>query len=85
MHAKSISFGLSTTLNSDWQTHPRDSLVLMAHRDGTDEPKQTTPAGLRIPIPTREDFERLVKKVAPSPAGRKRPDETDEPPEQSER
>ncbi len=49
------------------------------------EPKQTTPAGHRIPIPTRETFERLVKKVAPPPASRKRPAETDEPPEQSER
>lgn len=49
------------------------------------EQKQTTPAGHRIPVPTREAFERLVKKVAPPPAGRKRPAETDEPPEQSER
>lgn len=50
-----------------------------------DEPKQTTPAGHRIRIPSREDFERIVKKVAPPPAGRKRPAETDAPPEQSER
>lgn len=49
------------------------------------EPKQTTPAGHHIPIPTREAFERLVKKVTPPPAGRKRPAETDEPLEQSER
>ncbi len=57
----------------------------MAESPKDDEPKQTTPAGLRIPIPKREDFERLVKKVAPPPAGRKRPDETGEPPERSER
>jgi hypothetical protein len=46
---------------------------------------QTTPAGHRIPVPTREAFERMVKKVAPPPKGRKRPAGTDEPPEQSER
>jgi hypothetical protein len=46
-----------------------------------DEPKQTTPAGHRIPVPTREDFDRMVKKVAPPLAGRKRPAETDERPE----
>lgn len=50
-----------------------------------DEPKQTTPAGHRIPIPTREAFDRFVRKIAPGPAVRKRPDETDEPPERSER
>jgi hypothetical protein len=49
-----------------------------------DEPKQTTPAGHRISIPTREAFDRMVKKVAPPPRGRKRPAETDEPREQSE-
>jgi hypothetical protein len=48
-----------------------------------DEPKQTTPAGHEIPVPLREDFDRMVKKIAP-PAGRKHPDETDQPPEQSE-
>lgn len=51
----------------------------------SNEPKQTTPAGHRIRIPSREDFERIIKKVAPPPAGRKRPDETGEPREQSER
>jgi hypothetical protein len=56
----------------------------MDDRPEPDEPKQTTPAGHRIPVPTREAFERMVKKVAPPPKGRKRPDETDEPPEQSE-
>jgi hypothetical protein len=52
--------------------------------NGHDGPNQTTPAGHRIRIPSREDFDRLVKKVAPPPAGRKRPAETDEPREQSE-
>lgn len=50
-----------------------------------DEPKQTTPAGHTIPVPTRGEFDQMVKTVAPPPAGRKRPDETDEPPAQSER
>lgn len=50
-----------------------------------DEPKQTTPAGYEIPVPSREDFDRMVKRVAPPPAGRKRPAETDAPPERSER
>jgi hypothetical protein len=50
-----------------------------------DEPKQTTPAGHKIPIPKREDFERMVRKIAPAPASHKRPDDSDEPPEQSER
>jgi hypothetical protein len=49
-----------------------------------DEPKQTTPAGHRIPVPTRKDFDQMVKKVAPPPAVRKRPDATDAPPERSE-
>jgi hypothetical protein len=47
-----------------------------------DEPKQTTPAGHKIPVPTREDFDQMIRKVAP-PGSRKRPDETDEPPERS--
>jgi len=29
-----------------------------------DEPKQTTPAGHTINVPSREDFERLVKRAA---------------------
>jgi hypothetical protein len=57
----------------------------MAEDRKTDEPKQTTPAGHRIPVPTREAFDRMVRKIALGPAGRKRPAETDEPPEQSER
>jgi hypothetical protein len=44
---------------------------------------QTTPAGEEIPVPTREEFDEFVRKVAP-PAGRKRPAETDQPPEQSD-
>ena len=56
----------------------------MAETQGRDEPKQTTPAGHEIPIPEREDFDRMVKKVAGPPSGRKRPDETDRPPEQSD-
>jgi hypothetical protein len=57
----------------------------MAEQSPRDEPKQTTPAGHEIPIPTRGDFDELVKKVAPPPAGRKRPADTDPPPEQSAR
>lgn len=48
-----------------------------------DEP-QTTDKGLKIPVPSREDFEGFVKKVV-SPAGRKRPADSDQPHEQSER
>jgi hypothetical protein len=48
-----------------------------------DEPTQTTPKGLEIPVPQREDFDAMVRKVAP-PAGRKRPAETDPPREQSD-
>jgi hypothetical protein len=33
--------------------------------DGTDGRKQTTPEGAEIPVPTREDFLRDLKKVAP--------------------
>jgi hypothetical protein len=29
------------------------------------EPKQTTPKGVEIPVPKREDFLRDLKKVAP--------------------
>jgi hypothetical protein len=56
----------------------------MSEQPERDEPKQTTPAGHEIPIPTRGDFDELVRKVAPPPGSRKRPDETDQPPEQSE-
>ncbi|MBV9472387.1 MAG: hypothetical protein JO206_05420 [Solirubrobacterales bacterium] len=47
------------------------------------EPTQTTPSGQEIPIPTRGEFDDLLRKVAP-PAGRKRPAETDQPREQSD-
>jgi hypothetical protein len=50
----------------------------------TDKPTQTTPAGHTIPIPSRDDFNRMVEKVAPGPKDRKHPAETTEPPEQSE-
>jgi hypothetical protein len=53
-------------------------------RDNPDEPKQTTPAGHRIPVPTRGAFDRFVKRIAGPPEGRKDPGETDRPPEQSE-
>jgi hypothetical protein len=65
----------------------RAALLSLSSEEFVDEPKQTTPAGQEIPIPKREDFDRvdrMVKKVAPPPVGRKRPDETDEPPERSE-
>jgi hypothetical protein len=75
--ANPISFAAS----ANQQLHA--SLSRMVEKP--DEPEQTTPAGHRIPVPTRETFDRLVKKVAPPPVGRKRPAETDEPPEQSER
>jgi hypothetical protein len=48
------------------------------------EAKQTTPAGHEIPVPSREDFDRMVKRIAGPPGGRKDPDETDGPPVQSE-
>ncbi len=32
-----------------------------------DEPKQTTPKGAEIPVPSREDFLRDLRKVAPPP------------------
>jgi hypothetical protein len=44
---------------------------------------QTTRSGQEIPVPTREEFDEFVKKVAP-PAGRKRPAETDRPHERSD-
>ena len=35
-----------------------------------DEPKQTTPKGAEIPVPSREDWERTLRKVAkPEPKG----------------
>jgi hypothetical protein len=45
-------------------------------------PKKGKP--VEIPVPTRGEFDALVKKVAPGPAGRKRPAGKDRPPAQSE-
>jgi hypothetical protein len=50
------------------------------------EPTQTIPAkdgDIEVPVPSRDDFLGVVKKVAGSRL-RKRPDETDAPPERSE-
>lgn len=50
------------------------------------EPTQTIPAkdgDIEVPIPSREDFLKTVRKVA-DPGLRKQPDEKDRPPEQSE-
>ena len=51
------------------------------------EPTQVVPTKkgkpLTVPVPTRGDFDRLVKKVA-GLGLRKRPDETDQPPPRSE-
>jgi len=46
---------------------------------------RSTPAGHRIPVPMREDLDRLVKRVAGPSADRKRPAGKDQPPEQSGR
>jgi hypothetical protein len=56
--------------------------------DDRQEPKptQSIPAkdgDLEVDIPSRDEFVKLVERVAP-PALRKRPAETDEPPERSE-
>ncbi|MDQ6909729.1 MAG: hypothetical protein M3Z84_02935 [Actinomycetota bacterium] len=72
----------------------------MAETPQRDEPKQITPAGQEIPIPEREDFDRMVSEVvgglkAPEPssegeaarapqASRKRPAETSPPHERRE-
>lgn len=40
--------------------------------DKTPEPKQTTPTGVEIPVPKREDFLHDLKKVAPKPEPAKR-------------
>jgi hypothetical protein len=44
---------------------------------------EKTPKGLEVPVPTKGEFDAAMKKVAP-PAGRKRPDGKDRPPQQSE-
>jgi hypothetical protein len=59
----------------------------MADDEHDAEPtQQTKPAKgkpLTIPVPTHEDFDEFVKKVAGPPRGRKRPDGSDSPPERS--
>lgn len=50
------------------------------------KPTQTIPArdgDIVVPIPSRDDFLKTVRKVA-GPALRKQPDEKDQPPERSE-
>jgi hypothetical protein len=47
------------------------------------KPTQRTPRGKEIPVPSREDFDQSVKKVAGA-GSRKRPDEKRRPPERSE-
>jgi hypothetical protein len=42
------------------------------------EPTQTTPKGLTIPVPSREDFIRNLEKVAPKPKS-SRPDDSSPP------
>lgn len=39
---------------------------------------------VEIPVPTRGEFDELVRKVAGPPEGRKPPDEKDPPPERSD-
>ena len=45
------------------------------------QPKKGEP--VEIPVPTRGEFDAALAKVAP-PAGHKRPDEKDRPPERSD-
>lgn len=57
----------------------------MADDEHEPEPTQTIPAkdgDLEVPVPSRDHFLGVVKKVA-GPGLRKRPDGTDGPPEQS--
>jgi hypothetical protein len=58
----------------------------MAEDEHEPEPTQTIPAkdgDIEIPVPSRDDFLGVVKKVA-GPGLRKRPAETDQPPQRSE-
>lgn len=51
------------------------------------KPTQVIPAkdgDFEVPIPSREDFLNVVKKVADAPEVRRRSDETGRPPERSE-
>lgn len=45
--------------------------------------KQKTEKGLEIPVPTKDDFDASLAKVAPKPASRKRPGGKDRPKKQS--
>jgi hypothetical protein len=62
---------------------PRQEVVVLPEGQHPDDALQTTRAGKEIRVPTRGEFDDLVRKVAP-PAGRKRPAETDEPRERSD-
>lgn len=53
-------------------------------KDKAQEPTQETEKGLEIPVPSRKDFDAVVKKVAGPPEGHRPPDETDQPREQSD-
>ncbi len=71
-----------------WQVELRPDQVkqlsaFLRDSQPTTEPMQTTPAGNEIPVPTRDEFDEFVRKVAP-PAGHKRPGETDRPRERSD-
>lgn len=69
-------------------THPLPSFEMAGDDTHHPEPTQKTQPKkgqpVEIPIPKRRDFDQFVKKVAGPPAGRKRPAETDQPPEQSD-
>ena len=52
--------------------------VAMAKKQKTER----TPKGLKVPVPTKGDFDAAMRKVAP-PAGRKRPGGKDPPQKQS--
>jgi hypothetical protein len=61
------------------------SLVMADDETHEPEPTQSIPTkdgDIEVPIPSRDDFLETVKKVA-GPGLRKRPDETDRPPERS--
>jgi hypothetical protein len=66
--------------------HPLRSR-LMADEHGAEPTQQTSPKKgkpMTIRVPTREEFDRFVKRVAGTPRGHKDPAETDKPPERSE-
>jgi hypothetical protein len=62
---------------------PSAEVVVLPEGQHPDDELQATPAGHEIPVPTRGDFDAMVRKVAP-PAGRRSPGETDEPRERSD-